>query len=131
MIPSQFRALTRRPLSFRPRLESLEGRLLPSSYYTVTYLPNLVGGPTYAVAISGQDIAGYSGMTNGNFHAFLYKQGTMTDLGTLGGDSSYAYGINGDTVVGYSNTSGSQGHEAFVYQNGTMTSLGDLGGGFS
>jgi autotransporter-associated beta strand protein/probable HAF family extracellular repeat protein len=124
-------SLQKNTFSFRPRLECLEGRLLPSSYYTVTYLPNLVGGPTYAVAISGQDIAGYSGMTNGNFHAFLYKQGTMTDLGTLGGDSSYAYGISGDTVVGYSNTSGSQGHEAFVYQNGTMTSLGDLGGGVS
>jgi autotransporter-associated beta strand protein/probable HAF family extracellular repeat protein len=121
----------KKAFSFRPRLECLEGRLLPSSYYTVTYLPNLVGGPTYALAISGQDIAGYSGMTNGSFHAFLYKQGTMTDLGTLGGDSSYAYGISGDIVVGYSNTSGSQGHVAFVYQNGTMTSLGDLGGGFS
>ena len=100
--------------SFRPRLECLEGRLLPTSYYSVTYLPNLEGGPTYAVAISGQDIAGYSGLTNGNFHAFLYKQGTMTDLGTLGGDSSYGYGISGDTVVGYSNTSGSQGQEAFI-----------------
>jgi probable HAF family extracellular repeat protein/autotransporter-associated beta strand protein len=119
-------------LSFRPRLETLEGRLVPSQYYSVTYLGSLGGGGgSYALAISGQDIAGYSATSNGNNHAFLYKQGTMTDLGTLGGDASYAYGISGDTVVGYSNTNGSQGQEAFVYQNGTMTGLGDLGGGVS
>ncbi len=116
--------------AFRPRLESLEDRVVPTSYYTITNLGGL-GGPAIAWAISGQYIAGYSQVPNGNFHAFLYNQGTMTDLGTLGGDSSFAYGVSGSTVVGYSNTNGSQGQEAFVYQNGIMTGLGDLGGGVS
>jgi probable HAF family extracellular repeat protein len=61
-------------------------------------------------------------------HAFLWKNGDMTDLGTLGGDYSYAGGIDplGD-VVGESKTATGRLH-AFLWSNGTMTHLGPTAG---
>lgn len=64
-------------------------------------------------------------------HAFVYRDGVMTDLGTLGGSESYGYGINdANEVTGQSSTSTGQTH-AFVHKNGSMLDLGTLGGGYS
>jgi len=56
-------------------------------------------------------------------HAFLVRNGVMTDLGTLGGFSSAALDINdGGQVVGWSETSKGVRHP-FLWQNGTMRDL--------
>lgn len=61
-------------------------------------------------------------------HAFLHRDGVMTDLGTFGGLESNALGINGSgQVVGYAQTPFGQ-FRAFSYSEGTITNLGTLGG---
>jgi probable HAF family extracellular repeat protein len=79
---------------FRPRLEQLDNRCLPSSY-TFTELP----GPTgYSEAVdvntSGQVVGTTYDLNAGHQRAALWNGGTFTDLGTLGGPDSYAGAIN-------------------------------------
>jgi probable HAF family extracellular repeat protein len=66
------------------------------------------GGGSQATDISPLGvIVGWSYLTPGDYdtHAFVWKDGVMTDIGTLGGRSSMAAGINrGGAVVGWSNT---------------------------
>jgi probable HAF family extracellular repeat protein len=68
----------------------------------------------------------------GTAHAFLYKDGVMTDLRTLGGPSSSARGINDSgQIVGYSDTDPDTWYgpqHAFLYEDGVMKDLGTLGG---
>jgi probable HAF family extracellular repeat protein len=97
--------------------------------YWVTNLGTLGGLFSTATAVnaSGQ-VAGYSETASGEFHAFLYAGGVMSDLGTLGGAYSIATGINASgQVVGYSQTAAGEFH-AFSYSGGVMTDLGTLGG---
>ncbi len=63
-------------------------------------------------------------------HAFLYKDGQMTDLGTLGGRSSGGGAINSKgEVAGSSSLATSEDiSHAFWYRNGSMIDLGTLGG---
>jgi probable HAF family extracellular repeat protein len=101
--------------------------------YTVTDLGKLPGGVVGGVAedINNEgQVVGFANMPNGNHHAFIYSNGTMTDLGTLGGSNSVAYGINSHgQVVGEATTSTGDFH-AFLYSDGMMTDLGTLPGGF-
>jgi probable HAF family extracellular repeat protein len=70
-------------------------------------------------------------------HAFLDRDGVVTDLGTLGGFSSQANDINdAGQIAGNSETATPPGTDAFhtgpthafLYQRGTMKDLGTLGG---
>jgi probable HAF family extracellular repeat protein len=61
-------------------------------------------------------------------HAFLYRDGSLTDLGTLPGDqASAAQGINDQgQVVGFSSSGLSS--RAFLYERGKMVDLGSFPG---
>lgn len=65
----------------------------------------------------------------GIFHAFLYRDGTLTDLGTLGGSQSFGNAINqAGHVTGTSETANGGPRDAFLYTDGTMKDLGSLYG---
>ncbi|MCX5675447.1 MAG: PEP-CTERM sorting domain-containing protein [Planctomycetota bacterium] len=77
---------------------------------------------------SGQ-VVGYALPPPGE-HAFLWKNGVVTDLGALpGGNQSYAFAINNaGQVVGYSWAYDGP-HHAFLWEDGLMSPLALLPGG--
>jgi probable HAF family extracellular repeat protein len=104
--------------------------------FTITDIGTL--GGTFAsvqgVDNSGQ-VTGFSSTENDAAdHAFLYKNGTMTDLGSLGGaEGSISYGSNpSGEVVGFSytppndNFGGAENVNAFIYSHGSMTDIGSF-----
>jgi probable HAF family extracellular repeat protein len=99
--------------------------------YRITDLGSLGAGGTNGMAINaGGQTAGFSHVSSGVYHAFLYD-GTMHDLGTLGGTYSLALGINANgQVAGFSDTTGDVERHAFVY-DGTLHDLGTLHGTYS
>ena len=78
-----------------------------------------------AEAISNNGlVVGYSVLTSGFIHGFLYANDTLTDIGTLTGGNSFAYGVNASgVVVGEADDPDGTFHP-FVYANGVMTELG-------
>jgi probable HAF family extracellular repeat protein len=73
------------------------------------------------------DAVGYSYLDSITRHAFLYRNGVMTDIGSFGGSSGYsvALGINSaETIVGFSSEESNGVAHAFVYQDGVMTRIG-------
>jgi probable HAF family extracellular repeat protein len=110
---SRRRPARRRPPAARLCLEPLERRDVPS--YVYTDLGTLGGGRSQAndLNASGQ-VVGWSTLTNGSTHAFLWQNGVMTDLGTLGVDFSEALAINdAGQVVGRS-AAGDNAYHAFL-----------------
>ena len=93
-------------------------------------------------------VPGQSLLPNGALHAFLWRDGVMTDLGTLGGPDSFVNVANHtvnerNVVVGYSEISEQDPNAenfcnpnftnglvclAFAWEKGVMTALPTLGG---
>jgi probable HAF family extracellular repeat protein len=77
---------------------------------------------------SGQ-VVGTSSISNGQFHAFIYQAGTMTNI-TSAYESATGLGINNNgRVVGHLRPNNIAGvHRGFIYNNGAMNILGTFGG---
>jgi probable HAF family extracellular repeat protein len=79
------------------------------------------------------DVVGWSLTPGGAPHAFMYRNGQLSDLGTLiGGTSSYATAISDrGTVIGYGGINAygpmfSEVTQGFTWQDGVMRSLNAL-----
>jgi probable HAF family extracellular repeat protein len=114
--------------SLQPELSSAT-----AATYKVVDLGTLGGTRSQAFAINNANVVvGYSGLAlypDTRSHAFVWKNGRMTDLGTLlGGRKSQATAINQDgTIVGWSqNRAGYM--RAVRWKNGFRRNLGTLGG---
>lgn len=75
------------------------------------------------------DVVGTAELPSGLAHAFLHRNGTITDLGSLGYTHSEAMDVNeaGD-VVGYAYPPDWNGHRAVLFRGGSVIDLGSLGG---
>jgi probable HAF family extracellular repeat protein len=107
--------------------------LAATAAYIVRDLGTLGGLSSWALGINDAGaVVGASALgayPDTRSHAFVWRNGVMTDLGTLaGGQSSQATAINQDgTIVGWShNRAGDM--RAVRWKNGTKRSLGTLGG---
>ncbi|WP_440104722.1 DUF3466 family protein [Streptosporangium sp. H16] len=110
------------PLASPPAAAASQERL------RVVHLGTLGGIWSIARGINNHGhVVGDSPLESGLSHAFLWKNGTMTDLGTLGGETSFASGIDDDgRVVGCSELPSGQ-WTPFLWHNGTMEDLGAHG----
>lgn len=78
-----------------------------------------------AINNAGQ-VAGFSQVTGGALHLFLYSKDMMRDLGTFGGLNLIARDINERAmIVGYSDVS-EGGGTGFLYANGKLRRLSEL-----
>lgn len=101
-----------------------------TSSYELIDLGTLGGTFSTSRAINDSGwVVGYSLLSDGTQHAFLYDGMSMQDLGTLGGTWSEARGINDSGwVAGSSRLSGDTLRHAYLYDGTTMHDLGTLGG---
>jgi probable HAF family extracellular repeat protein len=110
----------------RPALFGKAGR--------VTDLGTLGGDHGEALALNGVgQVVGGAAVPIGETHAFVWRDGVMTDLGTLDHNVAYsaATAINdAGQIAGWSYVDGEQLPEihAFLYENGTMKDIGKLPG---
>jgi probable HAF family extracellular repeat protein len=98
--------------------------------YTVTPITGLGGVGTVGTGLNDQgQVVGYSGLSDGSTHAFLFD-GQIHDLGTFGGANSYAYGINnfGDMAIFniVKNPDNTYTRTGFRYESGVAHSLGPI-----
>ena len=101
--------------------------------YAIEEIGSLSSNTAYPAAMNNAgDVVGYYYTDAWEKHAFLYRNGVMTDLGTLGGTESYARDINDyGEVVGQSRTAAGDLHAFFWDASGGMSDLGTLGGSIS
>lgn len=89
--------------------------------FTLVELGTLGGNYSEAIAVNNHvQVVGSSQTASGEYHAFFWENGEMTDLG-IQGHSSSATDINERGQVLLQDL----GH-AFIWENGMMTDLGDF-----
>jgi probable HAF family extracellular repeat protein len=118
---------------FRPRLNPLEDRTLPTAA-TIVDLGTLGGAFSSAQAINASgEVVGYAYTEDNHyFHAFRYADGTMTDLGTLpGANYSNAYGINDSREIVGDGFTPIVSYHAVSSDGDGLTDLGTMGGYYS
>ncbi len=102
--------------------------------YSIVNLGTLGGASSDAFGLNEHgDVVGQAQTgTSSNFHAFLYRNGTVSDLGTLpGGTFSVASAINAHgQAVGYS-TQPSGAQRAVLFADGSITPLAPIDAGFA
>jgi probable HAF family extracellular repeat protein len=83
-----------------------------------------------ATAINNGDVAvGYAYLNALNRHAFVYREGVLSDIGSFGGYSA-ALDINDPgTIVGFASNAVNGIAHAFLYRDGAMTDIDPFGGG--
>lgn len=88
-------------------------------------------GGAYSIAWdinnAGQVVGEWGPSSEGGSHAFVFKDGVLTDLGDLGGGISYALSINdrGD-IVGNGTTGRGDTVHGFIYADGKLVDLNTL-----
>ena len=100
----------------------------PNSY-TIIDLGTLGGASSGGRGINDvPQVVGLAQIAGGDYHAFLWQDGTISDLGTLGGSESQGNDINDDGLaVGWAQIAGDAASQAFT-QNSPMAGLSSLGG---
>ncbi len=87
--------------------------------------------PLYASGINnGGSIVGVGQLTSGSqpSHAFISKNGLLTDLGTLGGTRSWAFNLSeSESVVGYASIPGDAAFHAFIWKDANNDSISNAG----
>ena len=109
----------------RPRLEPLEGRVVPSTTYQVIDLGSLGGRNAEATAVNNQgEVVGYSDARGSATYAFRDIHWKMISLGSTLNGSSFASSINNwGQIVGSSSNKRGSVSQAFLYSNGHMTPI--------
>ena len=115
----------KRRSTHEPRLESLEGRVVPSTTYQVIDLGSLGGRNAESTAINNQgEVVGYSDARGSASYAFRDIHGKMISLGSTLNGASVATSINNlGQIVGSSINKDGSVSQAFLYSNGHMTPI--------
>jgi probable HAF family extracellular repeat protein len=116
----------RRPRVYRPRLEVLEDRTVPSGSYGFTTIddPNGVNG-SFASSINarGQIVGSYSNIIS---HGFLLSGGQYTTLDDPNGvNGTSALGINASSGIVGSYVDANFNFHAFLFRHGKYTTIDD------
>ena len=97
-------------------------------------------GPTsggVGINSSGTVVGTYTLTVNGSngFHAFIYKNGTITDIGNLNPNGGSTYSSSGNAINDSGQVAGTfdgnndtTGEDLFLYSNGTFRDLGTVPG---
>lgn len=97
--------------------------------YTIIDLGTLGGSTANAHGLNNfGHVVGEADLPDGRRHAFLWKNGEMSDLGALSGDLlSSAWDVNNLGQVIVNSTFATSSWHAFVWEPSGITTLGDLG----
>jgi probable HAF family extracellular repeat protein len=91
----------------------------------LTWAPSAARTARPTTSNDAGQIVGFAKAPDGNDHAFLWRDGAMTDLGTLGGINSRATALNNSgQVIGFSTTQSAAAAVPFLWQGGAMMDLG-------